>query len=106
MTDDHWDRVAKIYQQGIATRNATFDIEVPSKHEWDASHLKDHRIVAVQGDVVLGWIAVSPISDRCAYRGVVENSVYIAEEARGRGIGLELLRAVAGSTESAGIWTI
>lgn len=106
MTAEHWDEVARIFVEGILTRNATFETEVPSREEWDASHLADHRIVAVEDGWVLGWVAVSPISDRCAYQGVVEDSVYVAERARGRGLAFSLLNALVASTEACGIWTI
>ena len=103
---EHWDDVARIYAQGIATGDATFETEVPSWGHWDAGHLAEHRFVAVADGRVVGWAAVSPVSGRCVYAGVVENSVYVAEEARGRGVGGALLAALVASTESAGIWTI
>ena len=106
MTEDDWPDVARIYAEGIATANATFETEVPSWERWDATHLGDHRFVAVRDGEVIGWVAVSPASDRAAYAGVVEVSVYVAEAARGIGIGTLLLGRVAASTEADGIWTI
>ena len=103
---DHWDGVARIYADGIATGDATFETEVPSWEAWDAAHLPAHRFVAVEDGHVLGWVAVSPVSGRCVYAGVVENSVYVAADARGRGVGGALLEALVASTEAAGIWTI
>ena len=103
---DHWDAVARIYAEGIATGHATFETEVPSWERWDASHLADHRLVALSGDEVVGWAALSPVSGRCVYGGVVEESVYVAEEARGRGVGWMLLEALIAGAEAAGIWTI
>ena len=101
----HWQEVAAIYAEGIATRNATFETSVPGWNEWDRAHLRDHRLVATDG-AVLGWAALAPVSDRCVYGGVVENSVYVAAAARGRGVGRALLDALVASTEAAGIWTI
>lgn len=103
---EHWPEVARIYEEGIATGNATFETEVPSWEQWDRAHLDRHRFVAVRDGAVFGWTAVSPVSDRCVYGGVVENSVYVAEQARGEGVGLALLERLAASTEAAGIWTI
>jgi phosphinothricin acetyltransferase len=103
---EHWPEVARIYAEGIATGNATFETEVPSWEHWDATHLPDHRFVALDGGEVVGWVALSRVSDRCVYAGVVENSVYVAGKARGRGVGGLLLRQLIASTEAAGIWTI
>jgi L-amino acid N-acyltransferase YncA len=103
---EHWPGVARIYEEGIATGNATFETEVPTWERWDGVHLSDHRLVALRGGEVIGWIAVVPVSDRCVYGGVVEHSVYVAEAARGQGIGQRLLEHLIASTEAAGIWTI
>jgi L-amino acid N-acyltransferase YncA len=103
---EHWPDVARIYAEGIATRNATFETEVPSWDAWDSAHLAEHRLVATEGEAVLGWAALVPVSERCVYGGVVENSVYVAASAQGRGLGGALLDALVDSTEAAGIWTI
>lgn len=103
---EHWTGVARAYDEGIATRNATFETEVPTWEAWDSSHLADHRFVALRDGEVVGWAAVCPISGRCCYAGVVENSVYVSEAARGQGVGKRLLEALIASTEAAGIWTI
>ena len=103
---EHWPGVACLYAEGIATGNATFETEVPSREVWDSSDLAEHHFVALREDEVVGSAAVSPVSDRCVYGGVVENSVYVAEAARGQGIGQRLLEALITSTEAAGVWTI
>jgi phosphinothricin acetyltransferase len=103
---EDWPRVEAIYAEGIATGNATFETSPPSWDEFDAARLHAHRFVAVDGREVVGWIAVTPTSSRECYAGVVEHSVYVAESARGRGIGRALLDAVVQSTDAAGIWTI
>jgi L-amino acid N-acyltransferase YncA len=87
MTADHWDDVARIYADGMATGNATFETTVPSWDAWDRSHLPEHRFVALIGDQVVDWVAASAVSDRCVYDGVIENSVYVDASVRGQGVG-------------------
>lgn len=107
MTADDWPAVRAIYEAGIATGLATFETVAPSWEGWDAAHLPDHRLVARDGGgSVVGWAAASPVSDRCAYAGVVEASVYVDPAAQGRGIGRRLLDALVRSTELAGVWTV
>jgi L-amino acid N-acyltransferase YncA len=101
-----WPEVARIYEEGIATGNATFETEVPSWEEWDAAHLAEHRFVAERDGRVIGWIALSPVSERPCYVGVAEISVYVAEAARGNGVGTGLLAAVVESAERDGLWTL
>jgi L-amino acid N-acyltransferase YncA len=102
----HWPEVARIYLEGIETGHATFETEVPSWEIWDEAHLPEHRFVALSDGLVVGWVAVSPVSDRCVYGGVVEDSVYVSAAARGLGIGRLLLDHLIRSTEAAGVWTI
>lgn len=106
LEDEHWSDVAHIYAEGIATGDATFETAVPDWAAWDRAHLAAHRFVALVGGRVVGWAAVSPVSDRCVYEGVVEDSVYVAAAARGGGVGRRLLEELVASTEAAGIWTI
>jgi L-amino acid N-acyltransferase YncA len=106
MRADDWTRVRAIYEQGIATGNATFEFSAPDWEEWDSSHLPGPRWVARASDAVLGWAALSPVSDRCAYAGVTEVSLYVGAEHRGRGVGTALLRALIEGSEQEGIWTL
>ena len=106
MRDDDWPAVRRIYCAGIATGHATFESEAPDWERFNTSRLARHRLVAEASDGILGWAAVSPVSARPVYSGVVEHSVYIATEARGKGLGAALLQALAESTERDGIWTI
>lgn len=106
MRTEDWPAVKAIYEQGIATKNATFDTEAPAWEDWDAGHLAEPRLVAERDGAIVAWAALSPTSRRAAYAGVVENSIYVDETARGQGIGRELLGALLAQAEAAGIWTV
>jgi L-amino acid N-acyltransferase YncA len=106
MTTEHAAAVLAIYQTGIDEGNATFETRAPAWAEFSAARLPDHRYVASSGADILGWVAVSAVSSRCVYAGVVEHSVYVHPAARGQGVGRQLLDALIASTEAARIWTI
>lgn len=106
MAADDAERVLTIYQAGLDDGQASFETDAPTWATFDAAKLPAHRFVAVDGDDLVGWIAVSPTSTRAVYAGVVEHSVYVDPAAQGRGAGRRLLDAVIASTEAAGIWTI
>ncbi len=106
MTPADWPAVEAIYAEGIATGDATFETEPPSWDEFDAGRLPNHRLVAVEDGAVVGWAAFSPTSTRECYAGVVEHSVYVAEDARGRGVGRGLMEALIASADTGGLWTI
>ena len=107
LLETDWPDMERIYAQGIATGHATFETSPPAWHRFNASRLPDHRLVAVEpGGVVLGWAAVTPVSTREVYAGVVEHSLYVDAGARGRGIGGRLLQELIRSTEQSGLWTI
>jgi L-amino acid N-acyltransferase YncA len=101
-----WPAVREIYAEGIATGQATFETQLPDWEKWDRSHRPDCRLIARQGDRVLGWAALSPVSARSVYSGVAEVSVYVAAAARGSGIGKALLKALIAESELDGIWTL
>jgi GNAT superfamily N-acetyltransferase len=96
---DDWLAVRAIYQAGLDTGNATFETAVPDWPAWNAAHLTDHRLVARLDDRIVGWTALAPVSDRCAHAGVAEDSIYVAPDAQGRGVGRALLAAVVASAE-------
>jgi L-amino acid N-acyltransferase YncA len=106
MTDEDWPAVRDIYAEGIATGNATFETEVPDWTKWDGGHRKDCRLIARDGQHILGWAALSPVSTRQVYSGVAEVSIYVAESARGRGVGRALLGELIQASERCGIWTL
>jgi phosphinothricin acetyltransferase len=106
MAAEDWPLILAIYEQGIATGNATFETSVPEWESWDAKHLPNCRLVARHGTDVLGWAALTHVSSRPAYRGVAEVSVYVAGSARGQRIGSTLLSALVEASEAAGIWTL
>ncbi|WP_422770107.1 GNAT family N-acetyltransferase [Plantactinospora sp. WMMC1484] len=99
--------VLAIYQAGLDTGQASFETEAPTWPAFDSGRLPVHRLVAVEDDGgVLGWVAVTPVSARAVYAGVVEHSVYVHPAAQNRGVARALMAALIVSTEAAGIWTI
>jgi L-amino acid N-acyltransferase YncA len=106
LLEDDWPAVAEIYREGIATRQATFETEVPEWNAWDEAHLPEHRLVARLGQEVVGWAALMPVSRRAVYAGVADLSVYVAAAARGRGVGRALLEALVDSARAGGLWTL
>jgi len=102
---EDWPQVSAIYEDGIATGNATFETAAPAWEAWDAGH-PEHRLVAELDGEVAGWAALAPVSGRPCYRGVAEESVYVAAWARGRGVGQELLGALVARADAAGVWTL
>jgi phosphinothricin acetyltransferase len=104
LTPADWQACARIYEEGLG--EGTFEEAVPSWESWDATHLAAPRLVARDGGAVLGWAALAPISRRECYRGVAENSIYVARATRGRGVGRALLAELVRRAEAAGIWTI
>jgi phosphinothricin acetyltransferase len=106
MTPADWEQVRTIYQEGIATGQATFEVETPSWEQWNAAHHPFGRLVARRDGRVIGWAALSPVSRRSCYAGVAEVSVYVTAVHCGRGIGRELLTAIIAESERRGIWTL
>ena len=102
---DHWPEVARIYAEGIATGNATFETDMPSWEVWDGVHLHHPRLVGTVANEVVAWAAVLPISTRPVYSGVAETSLYVGEKARGQVLGTELLGALVREADAAGIAT-
>lgn len=102
---DDWPAVRAIYEEGIRGGNATFETETPSWERWDAAH-PELRLVAEGDGSVVAWAAISPASARPCYRGVGDVSVYVAGEARGSGLGRELLDRLVERSEAAGYWTL
>ena len=107
MTASDWPSVSHIYQEGIKTGMATFETETPPYKEWDQSKLSFGRLVYENGQgQVVGWTALSAVSDRCVYGGVAEVMVYVSEKARGMGVGSKLLEGLIKDSEANGIWTL
>ncbi|URZ04672.1 GNAT family N-acetyltransferase [Clostridium felsineum] len=106
MKAEDWEAVAKIYSEGIDTGKATFQSELPNFEEWDKGHMKNCRIVACDGENILGWAALSPASSRCVYKGVAEVSIYIGEAYRGKGVGKNILNTLVKLSEENGLWTL
>jgi phosphinothricin acetyltransferase len=106
MERDDWPAVSRIYQAGMDTNTATFQTECPSFEEWDATHLKPCRLVAVKAGEVAGWTALTPVSSRCVYAGVAEVSIYVDPAHKRAGIGEALLKDQIRQSEDNGIWSL
>jgi L-amino acid N-acyltransferase YncA len=106
MQNEDWDQVREIYQEGIATGNATFQKEPPTWEDWDMGHILECRLVARLDGKVLGWAALSPVSSRCVYAGVAEVSIYVGQNSKGKGIGSKLLKSLIEISEQYGYWTL
>ena len=106
LTKKHWQEVAAIYQEGIDTKNATFETKPPTWKDWNESHHQYSRFVAIESERVLGWCALSPVSERWAYRGVAEVSIYVSLQNLGKRIGSLLMKELIKSSEKNGVWTL
>jgi phosphinothricin acetyltransferase len=106
LSPEEWDDVRRIYLEGIAEGNATFETEAPSWEKWHASHRLTPRLAARENGATVGWAALSSVSARDVYQGVAEVSVYVAAAARGRGVGRALLTELVRRSEEAGVWTL
>lgn len=101
-----WTSVSKIYAEGLATKIATFETEVPSYDVWDDKYIKVCRIVAMNADTVIGFAVLSKVSSREVYKGVAEVSVYVSQAYRGQGAGRQLLEALIKESEQLRFWTL
>ena len=106
MRPEDWPDVREIFRQGIETGLATFETSTPEWAEWDSDRCAVCRLVAREEGRVVGWATLAGVSSRACYRGVAEVSVYVAEGARGRGVGARLLEALVDCSERAGFWTL
>jgi phosphinothricin acetyltransferase len=106
LRESDWERVRTIYLEGLATGQASFETDAPSREAWDAAHLAHSRLAARGEGRVVGWAALTPMSKRRCYAGVAEVSIYVAADARGRGLGRRLLAELVASSERHGIWTL
>ncbi|SEM42859.1 phosphinothricin acetyltransferase [Chryseobacterium taichungense] len=106
ITKDNFPEAVEIYKQGLATNIATFQNDPPEWEDWDKAHLDFCRISIYDNDTMLGWTSLTPVSSRCVYAGVAEVSVYVAQDARGKGIGKILLNELITQSEENGIWTL
>jgi L-amino acid N-acyltransferase YncA len=101
--------VADIYNEGIATRLATFETEARQASDvelWLAAGERLPVLVAEEEETVLGWARMLAYSDRQVYAGVGEVSVYVTESARGRGLGRALLEELQATARELGYWKL
>jgi len=106
MSAEDWPAVARIFERGIATGNATFERAAPSWEQWSAARCPEPRLVAREESGVIGWAALTPASARPVYSGVGSVSIYVDPDGWGRGVGRALLEELVGTSERAGFWTL
>ncbi len=101
-----WPAVVRIYREGIATNQATFETETPDRATLDGKWLTGHRWVAEADGRTAGWAALTPVSARPCYAGVAETSVYVGDGFRGRGVGKALIHQQVTAADEDGLWTL
>ena len=106
MQPGDWPAVRRIYGEGIATGDATFETEVPDRRTLDHAWLPDHRWVAETDGQVVGWAAATPVSYRAVYAGVAETAIYVGDGYRDRGVGKALIHRQVTASDDAGLWTL
>ena len=106
MIEADWEDVRRIYALGIATRNATFETDVPTAEALDAKWIRGQRWIIADAGRALGWAAMTSVSARDCYRGVAETSIYIDTNASGQGLGANLLAHQVSAATDAEFWTL
>lgn len=106
MQPGDWEHVRRIYLEGLATGNASFEVDAPAREDWDRSHHTHSRLIACHEDRIVAWAALSPVSQRKCYEGVAEFSLYVTDSYRGKGLGKRLLLALIEASEQNGIWSL
>lgn len=105
-TPDDLAVINDIYNFYVLTSTATFDIEplpLEERRRWYEEHGEHYPVVVAEaGGEVIGWCSLSSFRTRPAYRWTAEDSVYIADAWRGRGIGRLLLAEVMGRAKTLG----
>ncbi|MFC5047488.1 GNAT family N-acetyltransferase [Aquimarina hainanensis] len=103
---EDWPDISEIYQEGINTKMATFETQLPDWSQWDQTHIQRCRIKALKNGIIIGWAALSPISKREVYKGVAEVSIYISKSFRHQKIGTHLLHTLIEESKKEGFWTL
>ena len=106
LSKEDWKEAERIYREGIETGQATFETETPDYDEWDAKHIRTCRLAGRCNGRLMGFVVLSPTSSREVYRGVAEVSIYVSEEARNKGVGKALMKAIVETSEVHGFWTL
>jgi L-amino acid N-acyltransferase YncA len=106
MGAEDWPAVARIFEQGIATGNATFERSAPSWEQWSTARCPEPRLVARNELGVIGWAALTPASARPVYGGVGSVSIYVDADYGRQGVGRALLEELVRASERAGFWTL
>lgn len=106
LADEDWTAVRRIYAQGLATRDATCEEQVPSRAALHRRWLPAHRWVAEIDSWVVGWASVAPISDQPLFGGIGEVTVFVRAGYQDRGVGKTLLHHLVNAADANGLWTL
>ncbi|HJD89887.1 MAG TPA: N-acetyltransferase family protein [Corynebacterium urealyticum] len=108
LREEDYPEVRAILQEGMNTGEATFEAEAPEWEDFRAARLLELTFVAEDEATgkILGWIAASPASQREVFHGVIEDSIYMSSDAKGRGVGGKLLDTLIAEATKAGRWSI
>lgn len=106
ITKENYNQVAEIYKEGLATKMATFETQVPNWDQWNKKFLPFCRIALVLKNEVLGWATLTAVSPRAVYLGVAEVTIYIKSSDQQKGLGKLLLDELITQSEQQGIWSL
>jgi len=103
---EDWGAVSRIYREGLETRNATFETEIPDYETWIKKFHAGLLYAGVVDAHVVAWAGLQPVSARKVYEGVAEVTIYVDASSKGKGVGTALMNYLIEQSERAGIWSL